>query len=75
MAIRIKLTACRTRLPRRTDGFFTLNQEQVRAAPSSLPAAPGIAVSMSIILLLQGSCVHYWASPLEGRLCRDGKWR
>ena len=39
-------------------------------APSSSPAAPAIAVSISkISASFEGSCVHYWASPLEGRLC------
>ena len=41
-----------------------------RPQPSSSPAARVIAVSMSRISpSFEGSCVHYWASPLEGRLC------
>jgi len=45
------------------------NKERVRARTVVIASVPGIDVSISNLADFEGSCVHYWASPLEGRLC------
>jgi thioredoxin reductase (NADPH) len=55
------------------DGRFLLtlaNQERVRA--SAVVIASGARyrrLDLDNLASFEGSCVHYWASPLEGRLC------
>ena len=54
------------------EGRFLLtlaNKEWVRARTVVIASVPGIDVSISNLADFEGSCVHYWASPLEGRLC------
>src|SRR3984893_2432451 len=68
----MKLGAWRSRSLRLTDAFCSLSQTRSAfvPAPSSSPAAHGIArLDVENLASFEGSCVHYWASPLEGRLC------
>ena len=54
------------------DGRFLLtlaNQERVRARTVVIASARYRRLDLENLASLEGSCVHYWASPLEGRLC------
>jgi len=59
----------------RDQGRFVLNlSNQERASARSVVIASGVRyrrLGVANLEAFETSCVHYWASPLEGKLCAD----